>query len=71
MDVEVAAGCLLAIGLFVVLSLIGTIPVYFLWNWLVPSIFSLREITFVEALGLSLLFSFLFKSHNSTSSSKA
>jgi len=34
--------------------------VMLLWNWLIPSIFSLREITFWEALGLLLLGKLLF-----------
>ena len=34
--------------------------VMLLWNWLVPSIFNLREITFWEALGLLLLGKLLF-----------
>lgn len=31
-----------------------------LWNWLMPGIFGLRAITFVEALGLLLLSKILF-----------
>lgn len=31
-----------------------------LWNWLIPSIFGLRAITFTEALGLMLLGKILF-----------
>lgn len=34
--------------------------VMLLWNWLIPSIFNLREITFWEALGLLLLGKLLF-----------
>lgn len=33
-----------------------------LWNWLIPSIFNLRSITFWESLGLLLLFKILFGS---------
>lgn len=36
--------------------------VYVLWNWLMPSIFSLREITFYEALGLNFLAKMFFQS---------
>ena len=38
------------------------IGVYALWNWLMPSIFNLREITFYEALGLNFLSKMLFQS---------
>ncbi len=34
---------------------IAVIPIYFLWNWLVPDIFSLPEIGFFQALGLIVL----------------
>ncbi len=34
--------------------------VMLLWNWLIPSIFNLREISFWEALGLLLLGKLLF-----------
>ena len=38
------------------------IGVYALWNWLMPSIFNLREITFYESLGLNFLSKMLFQS---------
>ena len=42
------------------------LPVYFLWNWLMPSIFDIREVTVFEALGLVILVQTLFpKSNNS------
>lgn len=37
-----------------IMCLLG-FPTMFLWNWLVPSIFGLREINFLEAVGLQLL----------------
>jgi len=49
-----------------VLALVCSLPVYWLWNWVCPEIFGLREITWLQALGLSLLCSFLFKSSNSS-----
>lgn len=52
--------------LVVVFSLIGTVPVYFLWNWLMPSIFGLNAVTFWQALGLLFLSSILFKSNSTT-----
>jgi hypothetical protein len=38
-------------------------PVMWLWNWLMPSIFGLRAITFWQAVGLLILSHVLFKSH--------
>lgn len=52
---------LLAIFLFAILSIINAIPIYFLWNWLMPKIFGLITITFWEAWGISFLASSLFK----------
>jgi hypothetical protein len=43
----------------VFITVFGTV-VMFLWNWLIPSIFNLREISFWEALGLLLLGKLLF-----------
>lgn len=64
-----------AIGavVFMVVLVIGvsfllTLPIMWLWNWLMPVIFELPAITFWQALGLSILCSFLFKS---TSGSKS
>ena len=63
-----------------VLALIGAIMLAFflagatgifvmlLWNWLMPSIFHLREINFWEAWGLAWLCGILFKSSSSSSS---
>jgi hypothetical protein len=38
------------------------LPLMWLWNWLMPSIFGLTEITFWQALGLNTLSAILFKS---------
>jgi hypothetical protein len=45
-------------------------PVQALWNWLMPELFGFKSISFFQALGLSVLCSFLFKSSNTSSSSK-
>lgn len=44
-----------------VLSLVAAIPMFFLWNWLMPAVFGLKVITFWQAWGLLLLASILFK----------
>lgn len=54
-------------GVIFVVALIASLPVFWLWNWLMPEIFGLKEITWLQALGLSLLSAFLFKSSSSKS----
>jgi hypothetical protein len=56
---KIAIGIALFIG-FVVFIVFGGIAVQLLWNWLVPDIFDLRRITFLEALGLLALCRILF-----------
>lgn len=52
------------------LSLVFAIPVYYLWNWLMPELFHLPTVTLWQALGLTLLCWLLFKSNTSGSSKK-
>ena len=50
------------IGFFVLVSLLFSLPVYWLWNGcLVSAIDGVKEITWLQAWGLNILFSFLFK----------
>ena len=49
--------------LMLVVILIGG-PLMILWNWLMPMIFNLPEITFWQACGLQLLSIILFKQIN-------
>lgn len=56
-----------ALGLF---SLIAGIPLYFLWNWLMPDLFGVKIITFWQAVGIVFLCNTLFKSASSTSEKK-
>lgn len=42
------------------------VPVYLLWNWLVPTIFGLPEISFIQALGLIGLVKLLFGVNQTT-----
>ncbi|MDO5397559.1 MAG: hypothetical protein Q4G33_06490 [bacterium] len=54
----------LCIMLFIVIALIWAIatalPIYFLWNWLMPEIFGLCKLTIIQAFGVSLLSGLLF-----------
>lgn len=43
-----------------------SIPVYFMWNWLIPNIFSLPYIDYLEAWGL-MAFALLIQSILGTS----
>lgn len=47
---------LVAILLLIVWSIILAWPFQLLWNWLVPNIFGLGKISFLQAFGLKLLF---------------
>ena len=57
---------LTAILVIVVAAAILGFPLMWLWNWLMPSIFGLTEITFWQALGLNALSAILFKSNVTT-----
>ena len=50
-----------AVALVFALSLLFAFPIKWLWNWLIPVIFSLPRITFWQAWGLSMLSGLLFK----------
>ena len=57
-----------AMAIAIILALIFTLPVMLLWNWLMPEIFGLIKISFIQSLGLGILCNFLFK--NSIDSNK-
>ena len=59
-----------AIGLIVFLALLFTLPLLWLWNWLMPAIFGLTKITFWQALGLSFLAHILFRSEGGSNSER-
>lgn len=65
--IAIVVGLLIAAG---VIALLLSLPVWLLWNWLMPEIFGLKSITWLQALGLSVLSACLFKSGDSSSSSK-
>lgn len=56
------------LGLVVVLAIVLALPTYFLWNYLMPDLFGLGEITFWQAFWLNVFTSILFKSSSSGSS---
>jgi hypothetical protein len=65
--IKVISGVIGVILGFVIFCLAMAIPVMLLWDWLMPEIFGLPEITLLQALGLIVLSGILFKSDVSTS----
>ena len=61
---------LLFIALVVAFGLLLSLPVMWLWNWLLPDLFGFKTLTWLQAWGLLVLCGFLFKS-TSTSTSKS
>lgn len=49
-----------AILLSTLSATLTAIPVYFLWNWLMPTIFGLTKLTFAQSWGICILFGLLF-----------
>lgn len=58
---QVLITVLFFIALLVGLSALGAVPLYFLWNWLVPALTGWKALTFLQAWGISLLFGIIFK----------
>ncbi len=52
---------LLIIGILILVILLLGGPLMILWDWLMPTLFGLPEITFWQACGLQLLATLLFK----------
>jgi hypothetical protein len=49
------------IGMIAIAIVLLGYPLMLLWNWLMPNVFGLPEITFWQAIGLNLLSTILFK----------
>ena len=54
---------LIVIGLLFLSAVILAFPTMFLWNWLMPKLFSVTEIDLYEAMGINFLANILFKSN--------
>jgi hypothetical protein len=57
----------LVLCMAIVIALFISLPVMWLWDAVMPDMFGLKEITWTQALWLSLLCSLLFKSSSSKS----
>lgn len=55
--IMVIAGTAAVLG---IVSLFTALPIWLLWNWLVPGIFGLPEIGYFQAFGLYVLCHMLF-----------
>jgi len=54
---------LIVVGLLLLSAIILAFPTMLLWNWLMPNIFGLTEITLYQAMGINFLSNILFKSN--------
>ena len=66
--VLMSAGAVLMIVMAVFLGALCALPVYLLWNAVVPDLLGLKSIGFFQAWGLNVLCGLLFKSSTSSSS---
>ncbi len=46
-------------------ALLTALPVFLLWNWLMPEIFGVKTISLLQALGLNFLCGILLRSYRS------
>ena len=60
LGMKVFLGVLIGIGIVALIFLFGWI-VMLLWNWLMPEIFGLKQLSYWQAWGLLILSSILFK----------
>jgi hypothetical protein len=65
--IEGLAIILMGIAIIVMAGALFSLPVYFLWNGcLVGAVDGVHEVSWMQAFGLTILFSFLFKSTSTT-----
>ena len=59
---KILGGFVVLVGSLVVIAALLGYPLMWLWNWLMPILFKLPQITFWQAVGLNALSGILFKS---------
>ncbi len=59
-------GILTFCGTIVFVGALLSLPLYLLWNWLMPVIFGVHEITWLQAWGVMVLSGILFSKKNIT-----
>ena len=52
----------MVVGLLILSAILLAIPTMVLWNYLMPSVFGLTQITLFQAMALNILSGILFKS---------
>ena len=57
---EIFTAIILGLLIFAAFALVFAIPTCLLWNWLMPTLFNLPEITYIQTVGLMFLIRFLF-----------
>jgi hypothetical protein len=63
---DIAGAIIAVVGIFIAFSLLFALPTMWLWDWLMPELFGLKEITLFQAWGLNFLCGLLFKSHTTS-----
>ena len=53
-----------SLGMLLGIALVLSVPMMLLWNWLMPFIFGLPELTILQTLGLSLLINMITSKPN-------
>lgn len=59
--IDIVDAMLIGIMVGIITELITGLIVMWLWNWLMPVIFGLAEITYIQGWGLSFLCGMLFR----------
>lgn len=65
---EYAIIFIILIAIFVAIMAIAAWPTMLLWNWLMPDIFGLKQLTFWQTLGLMILSTMFFYRPSSSNS---
>jgi hypothetical protein len=63
---NIIGAIVLGAGILIFVAALMSLPVMLLWDWLMPTIFGLPEITWFQAWGILFLCGLLFKSHTAT-----
>lgn len=61
---EIVGALIVVVSVVITLSLLFSIVTMLLWNWLMPVIFSLPKITWLQAFGLTILLHLLIGGAN-------
>ena len=64
---QIIGAIVTAVAFLIGLSLLMAVPTMLLWDWLMPELFGLKEVTLFQAWGLNFLCGMLFKNHTSSS----